>query len=75
MSLITRFDEEQSLIARLQRQLKEQCTKIEDLDETLNEERQFRVKAEKARYELQNEVNLIKCFTVKKNTRGHIDKE
>lgn len=55
-AIAVRFDEDQSLIARLQRQIKELVEKVQELKEELAAERHARVKADKARNEFQNEV-------------------
>lgn len=54
--LVMRLEDEQSLVAKLQRQLKELLGKIQELEEELNAERNARAKIEKSRNETQLEV-------------------
>jgi myosin heavy chain 6/7 len=53
--MATRLEEEQSLVARLQRQIKELLARVQELEEELDAERAARARAEKARAELQAE--------------------
>jgi chromosome segregation ATPase len=53
--MANRLEDEQSLVARLQRQIKELLARVQELEEELDAERAARVRAEKARAELQVE--------------------
>ncbi|KAK6025120.1 myosin head [Ostertagia ostertagi] len=57
--LSTRLEEEQSLVAKLQRQIKELQARIAELEEELENERQSRAKADRSRSELQRELEEI----------------
>lgn len=59
MTLSSRLEDEQSLVARLQRQVKELMARVQELEEELAAERQSRAKAEKSRSEMQIEVIII----------------
>uniref|UniRef100_A0A0M3JP17 Myosin_tail_1 domain-containing protein n=1 Tax=Anisakis simplex TaxID=6269 RepID=A0A0M3JP17_ANISI len=56
-ALGVRVEEEQSLVARTQRQLKENSGKVQELEDELEHERQLRQKADRARAELQRELD------------------
>jgi myosin heavy chain 6/7 len=53
--MANRLEDEQSLIGRLQRQIKELTARVQELEEELDGERTARMRAEKARAELQAE--------------------
>uniref|UniRef100_A0A915A871 Myosin tail domain-containing protein n=1 Tax=Parascaris univalens TaxID=6257 RepID=A0A915A871_PARUN len=58
-SLTSRLEDEQSLVVKLQRQIKELLARIQELEEELEAERQARYKAEKTRSEMQNELEEL----------------
>uniref|UniRef100_A0A1I7XLC0 Myosin motor domain-containing protein n=1 Tax=Heterorhabditis bacteriophora TaxID=37862 RepID=A0A1I7XLC0_HETBA len=58
-SMTSRLEDEQSLVSKLQRQIKELLARIQELEEELEAERQSRSKAEKARNEMQMELEEL----------------
>src|SRR4051794_31244943 len=52
----TRLEDEQGTVAKLQRQIKETQARVNELDEELTNERDSRNRSERARIELQNEL-------------------
>ena len=58
-NLNSRLEDEQSLVAQLQKKIKEQQARIEELEEELEAERQARSKVEKQRNGLQQEMDEL----------------
>ncbi|KAK8374417.1 hypothetical protein O3P69_012604 [Scylla paramamosain] len=58
-ALVSKIEEEQAQYTKLQRQIKEQQTRIEDLDHEAEHERQARAKAEKGKTTLAQELSEL----------------
>lgn len=78
--LTAKLEDEQSLVSKLQKQIKELQARIEELEEELEAERQARAKAEKQRSDLARDLEELSErvsieFIVKPKKYTHLGRE